>query len=250
MKKDYSIEQQLAELNKKIEDYSNEIVQKAKLGLQAVANSAHSLIIDKAQNKLGSQKNLYIESLSVTNEGDNLWVIALDPKANWIEDGRPAYDMLPGLLNGPKAKVGKDGKKYNIIPFKQNKRPQDMSRSEKRMADFVQQELKRLNLDKTIKDESGNPVIGKAAKVNLDYATSVKSRIPLLQGLTIYQRKVTNEQGKESIKRDIMTFRVASEKQIGSGKWWHKETKGLNAFKDVEAEIDQIWAKMIQEVFK
>ena len=40
-------------------------------------------------------------------------------KAEEIEDGKPAWDMKPMLLGGPKARPTKDGEgKYNIIPFR------------------------------------------------------------------------------------------------------------------------------------
>ena len=37
--------------------------------------------------------------------------------ADKVERGRPAWDMKPGLLNGPKSKVGKRGQRYNRIPL-------------------------------------------------------------------------------------------------------------------------------------
>tara|TARA_R110000765_G_scaffold35673_15_gene80115 strand:- start:3246 stop:4070 length:825 start_codon:yes stop_codon:yes gene_type:complete len=36
---------------------------------------------------------------------------------NALEKGLPAYDMKPGLLTGRNAKVGKDGNRYNTVPF-------------------------------------------------------------------------------------------------------------------------------------
>lgn len=39
--------------------------------------------------------------------------------AQHIEEGTPAYDMKPGLLNGPKSRALKDGGgRYNIVPFR------------------------------------------------------------------------------------------------------------------------------------
>ena len=37
---------------------------------------------------------------------------------NLIEDGQPARDMKPKMLASPKAKQGKDGKKYITVPFR------------------------------------------------------------------------------------------------------------------------------------
>lgn len=40
-------------------------------------------------------------------------------RAEDIERGLPAYDMKPGLLNGPKSRPTRDGRgRYNVIPFR------------------------------------------------------------------------------------------------------------------------------------
>lgn len=40
------------------------------------------------------------------------------PSAERVEHGFPSYDMKPGLLAGHQARRGKDGKLYNIVPFR------------------------------------------------------------------------------------------------------------------------------------
>lgn len=45
-------------------------------------------------------------------------VVALKRIAEDLERGRGPWDMKPMLLNGPKARVSKNGIKYNIIPFR------------------------------------------------------------------------------------------------------------------------------------
>jgi hypothetical protein len=45
-------------------------------------------------------------------------IIATHNAAMDLEQGKGAWDMKPGLLNGPKARVTKKGKKFNIIPFR------------------------------------------------------------------------------------------------------------------------------------
>ena len=37
---------------------------------------------------------------------------------NGLESGLPPYDMKPGLLEGRNARVGKNGNKYNTVPFR------------------------------------------------------------------------------------------------------------------------------------
>jgi hypothetical protein len=69
-----------------------------------------------------------------------------------------------------------------------------------------------------------------------------KTGIPLLQGIRIYQRQVQNKGGGTSVKRDIMTFRVASSKMKGQGKWDHP---GTQAVKLMDEAYD--WAKRTWE---
>ena len=52
--------------------------------------------------------------------------------------------------------------------------------------------------------------------------------IPLLQGVRVYQRKVKNKDGSESVKKEIMTFRIVSSKHKSQGRWDHP---GLQAVK-------------------
>ncbi len=67
----------------------------------------------------------YAKSIKVLREsmsGDSLSII-VGPfnyeRAQDIEQGLPAYDMKPFLLNGPKSRPTKDGKgRYNIVPFR------------------------------------------------------------------------------------------------------------------------------------
>lgn len=45
-------------------------------------------------------------------------VFTTSPHSSYIEDGQPAHDLKPGLLSSPKAKTGKDGKKYITVPYR------------------------------------------------------------------------------------------------------------------------------------
>jgi hypothetical protein len=54
--------------------------------------------------------------------GDNLTgeVVSLSPHANIIEEGIKPFDMKKTHLKGPKAIVGKNGKRYITVPFRHN----------------------------------------------------------------------------------------------------------------------------------
>jgi len=70
-----------------------------------------------ANQTLKSSRLEYISSIKVVDEGFAKGAVVLTGwLPNAIESGKSAYDMKPGLLNGPKAKTGKNGK-YNTVPF-------------------------------------------------------------------------------------------------------------------------------------
>lgn len=252
MAKDYSIEQALRELGKDINDLTKDITQKAKGQVQALAAQAHSMIVSKAQSNLRSTRSIYIDALNIqkidSSPENEIWSVTLDKSAKFIEDGQPWHNMIDYLVNGPKHKVGKDGKKYNIIPFKHNKPSSQMSLAQNKIANYVKGELKKRGLDKTI-TKDGKPVLGRAATLDLTGGKAPTSmNKPLLTGLTIYQREVKTKAGKSMIKRDVMTFRVVSENQKGSGMWDHPARPAANFFDETAKELDIIWDKIIAEI--
>jgi len=62
----------------------------------------------------------YARSIQVDNSDPDVKIVYTDNDKyhGLIENGRPRYDMKPGLLSGPNARTTKDGGKYNIIPFR------------------------------------------------------------------------------------------------------------------------------------
>lgn len=248
----YSIEDALRELGKDIDNLTQDITNQAKQQVQALAAQAHSMIVSKAQAKLKSTRSIYIDALNlekIDSSPDNeIWAVTLDKSAKWIEDGQPWHNMIDYLVNGPKHKVGKDGKKYAIIPFKHNKPSSQMSLAQNKIANYVKGELKKRGLDKTI-TKDGKPVIGRAATLDLTGPKAPTSmNKPLLAGLTIYQREQKTKSGKINIKRDVMTFRVVSENQKGSGMWDKPSKPAMNFFEDTARELDGIWEKIITQI--
>jgi hypothetical protein len=67
------------------------------------------------------------DGLEFPADGDMLHgrVSASAEYAQAIEDGTPPHDMKPALLGGAKARMGKKGQRYNIIPFRHNTPGQD-----------------------------------------------------------------------------------------------------------------------------
>jgi hypothetical protein len=258
MAKTYSIEEGLKEVGKDIENMSQDMIKEARGQIKALAAQTHGLVVEKAQAKLkGQKRKIYLDSLSLDKLGDDsmeIWSVSLDKAAGWIEDDIAAGERIDMILNGgAPAKTSKDGNRYKIIPFSHKKTVNTPS-SQVKMANFVKSELKKRGLDKIVSDPQGNPIVGKVASVDLvkdnkkGQTFVSKFNKPLLQGLTIYQNKVKNAQGKESIKQSVMTFRVISEKAKGSGDWFWPESKGAHIFEEVEKEVDAIFEKMMVEI--
>lgn len=72
----------------------------------------------EAGRRLDSSRDEYQRAIRIRQVG-GAWVLDLDSEvANMLETGVDPFDMKPGMLNGPKAKVGPTGRRYNRIPVK------------------------------------------------------------------------------------------------------------------------------------
>lgn len=249
--KKYDLEEQLKSLGIEIGQLTKEIENRAKQGMSLLQQQIYGKIVEKAQEKLKSTRHIYLANLGMLNETDNLYVVYLKKEAAWIEDGMEPHEMIDDLTHGPKSKHAKDGSRYNIIPFKHNKNPQHTSRAQMQIQKVVKSELKKRGLDKPIMVD-GRPKLGRAATLKTELTGKGmpvnKFNRPILAGLTIYQREVKTKSGKTKIQRDVMTFRVASTKQKGSGMWYHPGMDAANFFKEVEKEVDGMWNEMLKDI--
>lgn len=73
---------------------------------------------NEANRTLKSSRQEYINNIVVVDEGFAKGAVVLTGwLPNAVEQGLESFDMKEGALNGPNAKVGKNGSKYNTIPF-------------------------------------------------------------------------------------------------------------------------------------
>lgn len=99
--------------------------------LPEIAEAIRNDIVSQAQSRLGPQSSReYIMGVSLlqypvtpammlrgsTIHFATVGLVGWLPNA--LEHGLPAYDMKPGLLKGRNARVGKDGSRYNTVPFR------------------------------------------------------------------------------------------------------------------------------------
>ncbi len=148
-----------------------------------LAAATHAKAVELANEKLHSRRRKYIEALSLRQDGD-VWVLALDASADWVESGLPPHNMLDNLLSSPKAKRGKDGSTYVVVPFEHGpgKGPAEDTKEHQDLVSTLKREMKKgvLDLDaedknKKVKipwgnierDDQGRPKLGRLHRFNI-----------------------------------------------------------------------------------
>jgi hypothetical protein len=141
-----------------------------KQAAQKLAGQAHLHIIEEVQTKLHTRRQAYLEALVKPTEIEpGIWVITLDAKAAWIEEGMPQHSMVPDLLrrssrgsakSGPK--MAADGSTYRIIPFERNKGPTKQTEAEQTLTASLKSELRKLKIPwaKVERHQDGTPKKG------------------------------------------------------------------------------------------
>lgn len=225
---------------------AEDIKRKLKQSVQGLAGAAHAKVLELAGEKLRSLQSKYKDAVSFEQVDDSLWVVTLDASARWIEDGHGAWSMYDSLAKSSKAKTSKEGNKYMAIPFEHSKKPSDQSVSAQRVTNHIRDFLKKEKVPykKIEYNADGSPKLGLLHRFNTDKSPgllmkhpSSKAKSPLLQGLAIYQR--TDSEGK--VKRDVMTFRMISEKTKGDGRWEYESRQGVDIFRQTHEWAKSAW---------
>ena len=116
----------------------------------------HAIDFQGRQITLNRRSGAYARSiqdgLEYPADGDVLFgrVSANAEYADAIESGTPAHDMKPGLLGGSRARQGKKGQRYNIIPFRHNTPGQ--TATARAMPMEVYNQAKRLAFSRNVND--------------------------------------------------------------------------------------------------
>lgn len=238
----------------------------AREACQALTVATHAHIVEAANDKLHTRRAKYIEALSYHQVDDDTWVVNLDSKAVWIEDGMPEHELIQDLLKSKSAKTAKDGSRYLSIPFEHG--PKGASKTTPAQATLlatIKKELsdRQVPYAKIERDAQGQAKLGKLHSFDITNAPirtgagpgqgkgpvgqvmQGPSGIPLLKGVQIYQTKVKGKGGEDRIKRSIMTFRTVSSKDIGSGKWVHPGLEAKHFFEEAQEWAKNEWEKRI-----
>lgn len=195
-------------------------------GVENLANMTHARVLELAGEELTSLQKLYKDNVEFSNPSEGFWIVTLKEPALWIEDGRKA-GFMEELLNGKSSRMGKNGK-YAIIPFKHNKNPSDQSTKTHDLAQEIKYALQKkgINWKKLEMNEDGSPRLGLLHRFDLETARPLAAKEShkhsLTKGVAVYQRK----DAEGNTKRDVMTFRVISEKSRNEGAWVHPGRQG------------------------
>jgi hypothetical protein len=186
---------------------------------------------EKREGALNTSLKTYMDALSDAEEiSPGVWVISLDEKALWIEEGMEKHDMKPDLLKGRKSR---------IIPFRYDRAKTQNTPFTQGLIAQIRQALKRdkLSIKKIEYDKHGSPRIGKLHEYNLGGPRPGKGNTPALTRLNVYQTPLYSDIAtkKMHVKREVLTFRTVK-KEGQEGKWIHP---GLKAKKYMDKAMDQ-----------
>lgn len=257
-----------ADLRKQIELKGDELVGQIQEAVRDVALAAYAHIVSRAQKDLNKTRLDYLKGLKFDTLGDDTYLIYLDGKfPNAIEDGWAPFPMKEHLLGSKKiVNVGsragepwvqktKDGKRFAHVPLEQ--KPYAKTEGASDMASLLKNlkvENSRGRLQKMtsiFKDDSGNPVQGRAATYRISAADKAKGLgIKGLEGVTKYQKTYENPHtGKKTTQSIYLLFRTVSDRSPASA-WYNKGFSGLNAFKEAEAIVERELDNILKSLMK
>lgn len=223
-----------------LEEFRKDLQKDLNKSIQHLTDMTFEKTLEFAEKGLHSTFSIYKANLTSKKVENGVYVISLDQKALWIEEGLPEnFDMKPGLLKD--AKTSKEGHRYAVVPFLHNKRPSENTPKAQDLVDQIKKVLRQENIpfQKIEKDKNGSPRLGLLHKIDIDSdKPTAKASTPALKGLRIYQNK--DEKGKVS--RGIYTFRTVTDGPKGANKFFHP---GLDAKLFMDKALE--WAEQTFE---
>ncbi len=121
---DYSIKLQLPTIRDINNIINGQVFPLLEQAVAAIASEVRRTWIDAvyAAPLWSVEKDAYAKSIRIDYWGDGLRadIIADYDLADEIENGRPPKDLKPALLNSPKVRRTKDGRRFLVVPMRQN----------------------------------------------------------------------------------------------------------------------------------
>jgi len=252
---DFKLKISAEDVVKQIKEETDKVVANIQKDLQKSVKQLGKGALKEAE-KLSSERlptslnNLYRDNLYMEQISDNIVEIGIREEALWIEEGRKGGFMDELLAKN--AKVSKDGNKYKVIPMEKDTSAKKGSNSGQELItelkSFFKKEGVPYSKTRALElDDNGSPRIGKINSYDIKSMRdknkkSVQSLSENLQGVSVYQNK-NPKTGK--VERNIMTFRVISEKSKEEGKWNHPGRKGEKILDETFKWVEKAWQTQI-----
>jgi len=228
----------------KFKELADEVQQDLNKGVAQLAASTHAKVAEMANNELHSSKKIFTDNLGFQQIAPGLWVVSIDEKALWIEEGiEPQTDMKPGLLKNA-TDHDKNGYRIRTIPFEHSKPSSQMNGYAQILQAKIKSELKKRDIPykKIERHENGSPRLGKLHTFDFKAGRAKSSWTddPLTR-VTIYQTLTRTG----NVRRDIMTFRTVSDSPEQKNKWIHPGIDGKKFLDRAQAWAEYTWENEI-----
>jgi hypothetical protein len=248
-------------------EFARDVEANIKASMGDLAAITYAKVKEDAATKLKGSPlaKIYMDNLGYQQIAEGIHVVYLNEAALFIENGGKEWDMKPGLLKN--AKVGKNGNRYQIIPFKYDRGPTSNSASTNQLISYVKSELKQQNVkdsfnakgqqNKTVPfkqieyDKNGNAKLGKLHEFNFGNLNGRlkapgRGNTAQLAGLHIYQSMKNG-----NVKRDILTFRTVSSGDASKDKWFYPAKTGIMLMDEAQKWAMQEWEnKILPEILR
>lgn len=253
-------------------DMEEAVNDELKSAARALTLATHGKLIELAQERLHSRRQPYIDAVSMFQLDETTFVVNLDASARWIEDGMSQHNLLESLLKSKKAKRAADGSMYLTVPFQLNKPKNQQTPAQQSLLATVKKELAALGSEfpggtvtpnKIEVKADGTPKLGLVRSLDItkapistqalrigrgpmgQVAQGATGGIPILRGVRIYQKEFKDKAGDTKVGRFVMTFRTASSKQKGGGKWQHPGIDAVNLMDEAMTWAMSTWSQKI-----
>lgn len=220
-----------------------EVEQDLQKGVANLAAITHAKVAEMANSELKTSRKTLTDNLGFEQISPGVWVVSIDEKAMWIEEGIDSnHDMKPDLLKNA-TKVSKDGHRYRSIPFDHSAPPSQLTPTANHIVGMLKESLKKekIPFKKIERNEDGTPKLGRIHSKNFGGPIPGKGNTPVLQGVNIYQ-SITKS---GNVRRDILTFRTVSDGPGSQGKWIHPGKEPKHFLERAEEWAMKTWEDQI-----
>ena len=218
-----------------------------------MAAQTHAKVVEYVQQGLHSTREQYLDNLKWFSIDKNTHVIVLQEPAMFIEEGLSPHSMVDDLLRKG-AKISQDGSRYKAIPFKHGGPENETPIAQRSLEETLKTEFKKrkIHLTKIERQPDGTPKTGLLHRLDIDSKKTGPTGIPVLKGVAVYQKWWSDRAThKEHTSRDIMTFRVVSDKHKADGRWFHPGLEAKNYMERAFHWAETAWEnEILPEILK